>query len=102
MGDVGLALLLWVGGRVETGWNEGLGLSDQEAPSCPSPSPLPTPALGDGEAGMGPKVDVLQGLVTSGRPASTGKELGTPPHFPPPDKAEMAHEGWAGGGPKDA
>lgn len=80
----------------------GLGLSHREAPSCPLPSLLPHPALGDGEAGMGLRVDVLQEMVTSGRPASVGKGLGTPSHSPLPAKAEMAHEGWVGGGPKDA
>lgn len=80
----------------------GLGLSHREAPSCPLPSLLPTPALGDGEAGVGLGVDVLQEMVTSGRPVSTGKELGTPSRPVLPAKAEMAHEGWVWGGPKGA
>lgn len=72
----------------QTGVRGGLGLSH-----CPLCSPL-----GNGKAGMGLRVDVLQERVMSEMPASMGKELGRPPSYSLPTKAEMAREGWVGGG----
>lgn len=46
---------------------------------------------------MGLRVDVLQERVMSEMPASMGKELGCP-SYSLPAKAEMAREGWVGGG----
>lgn len=74
-------------GWTQTGVRGGLGLSH-----CPLCSPL-----GNGEAGMGLRVDVLQERVMSEMPTSMGKELGRP-SYSLPAKAGMALEGWVGGG----